>query len=252
MTTVVLAATLTVKQHLRSKFFLILAVLQPLLFMTIVIWLSETDRGAVSDALASTTVMGMWSTTLFGAGRALQRERRHGTLELLLVAPTKLLLPLAGVCLGSASLGVLSAGTGVVVVAVLTGHVSSLVDSAVFLATLSGAVVCFAALGLLICVLFVLLRQAAVFTNVLEYPIWLACGLLIPLADRPDAVAALGDVLIPTHVGVLLRDAVGTGRLDVQPVLAVVVLSVAYLVAALMLVDRVARRVRRRGDLTIS
>lgn len=252
MSILVRTAVLTIKQHLRSTFYLILALLQPVLFLLITTWLSGSDRAAVTEAIASTTVMGMWSTTLFGAGRALQRERRQGTLELLLVAPTRLIVPVAGICLGSAALGVLSAGSAVVVGVALTGQLISPTHGAVFAAALLVSLVCMAVLGLLISGLFVLLRQASVFTNVLEYPVWFACGLLVPLAARPSVLAAAGDVLTPTYVGVLLRRAIGSGALDVRAGLAVLILSIGYLGGALVLFGLVIQRVRRKGDLTTS
>ena len=60
-------------------------------------------------------------------------------------------------------------------------------------------------LGLLLASTFVLYRNANAFSNLLEYPVWLATGLLVPLsllpgvgrADRLGALADLGHARDP-------------------------------------------------------
>ena len=54
------------------------------------------------------------------------------------------------------------------------------------------------ALGLLLASTFVLYRQANAFSNLLEYPVWLATGLLVPLSLLPGWVTPIAWVLSPT------------------------------------------------------
>jgi ABC-2 type transport system permease protein len=53
-------------------------------------------------------------------------------------------------------------------------------------------------LGLLLASTFVLARNANAFSNLLEYPVWLATGLLVPLTLLPGWVEPLAWVLAPT------------------------------------------------------
>ena len=53
-------------------------------------------------------------------------------------------------------------------------------------------------LGLLLASTFVLYRNANAFSNLLEYPVWLATGLLVPLSLLPGWVTPICWVLSPT------------------------------------------------------
>ena len=52
--------------------------------------------------------MGIWSTTLFGSGSAIQWQRWQGTLEILIAAPAPFLLVLVPLTLATSSIGLYS------------------------------------------------------------------------------------------------------------------------------------------------
>lgn len=244
-------AELAVKQMLRTRLYLVLAVVQPLFFLLVLAWLSDARDRELGEAVAGTTVMGMWSAILFGAGRALQRERRSGTMELWLVSPRPLLAPLFGVCLGAATLGLVSAASALGTATAFFGYRPGTTEVALFALTLVIGVPALAVLGLLLSGTFVLLRQAAVLSNMLEYPVWFACALVVPADSRPRVVAGLGEVLSPTHLGALLRSALTAGRLDAAPTAKLLGFSALYLVLAVSFLRHVGEVARRRGDLAI-
>lgn len=244
------------KQLLRLRFFMILAVVQPLFFLTVAALLARSDRGADRDAVlaqavAGTTVMGMWSATLFGAGRALQRERRAGTMEFWLVSPQPLLAPLLAVCLSAAAMGIVSAGSAVVTAAAIYDFRVGAIELGLFTLGLLLGVAGLALLGVLMAGVFVLVRQAAMLTNMLEYPVWYACALVVPGASRPAVVSAIGAVLSPTYLGELLRAALVDGDFDAAAAGKLVLLSALYIGLALPFLRRVGEIVRRRGDLAM-
>lgn len=245
------------KQLLRLRFFIILAVVQPLFFLTVAALLagsdSGTDRDAVmAQAVAGTTVMGMWSATLFGAGRAIQRERRAGTMEFWLVSPQPLLAPLLGVCLSAAAMGIVSAGSALVTAAAVYDFRASAAELGLFALSLLLGVAGLALLGVLMAGAFVLIRQAAMLTNMLEYPVWYACALVVPGASRPAVVSAIGAVLSPTYLGEMLRAALVDGDFDAAAAGKLVLLSVLYIGIALPFLRRVAEIARRRGELAMA
>lgn len=242
---------LSVRQMLRSRFYLILVLVQPLFFLTVAAWLSRGGGQPLAAAVAGSTAMGMWSATLFGAGRALQHERRAGTLELLLVSPRPLLQPVLGVCLGAAALGLVSAAGGLGSAVAFFGFRTGWRALAALAPALLIGMAGMAALGVLLSGLFVLLRQASMITNMLEYPVWFACALMVPAGSRPEPVALVGEFLAPTHLGALLRAALGEGEVDLAAAGKLVLLSGLYLALALAAFRRVGEAVRRRGDLAI-
>ncbi len=72
----------------RSSFNSVLGIVYPLFFATCAFFLfREGSPHALLYASLGASVMGIWSATSTSAGSALQRERRHGTLELLVAAP---------------------------------------------------------------------------------------------------------------------------------------------------------------------
>ncbi len=77
-------------------------------------------------------------------------------------------------------------------------------------------------LGLVLASTFVLYRHASAFSNLLEYPIWLVTGLLVPLSLLPGWVEPISWVLAPTWGMEAVRNAaLGGERLardrDVRP-----------------------------------
>ena len=72
-----------------SAFFVLISVLQPVIFASIAfyMWQSGSQSGALLSVALGSGLMGMWSSTLFGSGGAIQWQRWQGTLELLIAAP---------------------------------------------------------------------------------------------------------------------------------------------------------------------
>ena len=127
----------------------------------------------------------MWSATSTTAGGAMQRERWHGTLELLVAAPPPFALVLLPVTLAMATVGIYS-----LTATLLYGHFLFGIDLVVeqpllFAASVVGTVLSFGALGLVFAVTFVRFRAAWALGNLFEYPVWLIGGFLVPLALLP-------------------------------------------------------------------
>ena len=67
-------------------------------------------------------------------------------------------------------------------------------------------------LGLLLASTFVLYRNASAFSNLLEYPVWLATGLLVPLSLLPGWVTPISWLLAPTWGMRAIREAAFGGN----------------------------------------
>ena len=101
---------LQVKELSRSQFELMTAILLPLLFATLAFYvLRAGDRDAdLLGASIGAGLMGTWSTVLFGAGSAIDRQRWQGTLELLIAAPAPFLVVLLSLTLATTTVGMYS------------------------------------------------------------------------------------------------------------------------------------------------
>lgn len=251
MRVVVATAVLTVRQLLQGKFYVLLGVVQPLFFLLVTSALGSGSRSVGAAAVAGCAVMGMWSVVLFGAGRALLRERNNGTAQFLLVSPHGLLRPVLGICTGAAALGVLPAAA-TVAGGVLLGFELDPASVALFAVLVPVVIAGLVAQGLLLCALFVLSRQANAFSNALEYPVWFACGLLVPLADRPWWAAAFGALLTPTYAGQAFRTVLEGAGVAWSSLAAVAGLAAVQVLLAVPLFRLIERRVRQKGDLAFA
>ena len=103
----------------RSPFEGVGQVIYPLFFATVAFFVfraGDSPRTLVYASLGA-AVMGMWSATSTTAGGAMQRERWHGTLELLVGTPRHFALVLLPVTLAMATIGIYS-----LVATLLYGH----------------------------------------------------------------------------------------------------------------------------------
>src|ERR671918_2619742 len=96
-----------VRMLLASEFFVLITFVAPLIFATLGFFLFESGGRTAGQTLLyvalGTGMMGVWSTTLFGCGGAIQWHRWEGTLELLVAAPSRYDMVLLGQTLGAAT-----------------------------------------------------------------------------------------------------------------------------------------------------
>ena len=88
----------------RSSFFVLISVLQPLIFATIAfyMWQAGARPGTLLYVALGAGLMGMWSATLFGSGGAIQWQRWQGTLELVIAAPHPFVITMLAMTAGGA------------------------------------------------------------------------------------------------------------------------------------------------------
>ena len=100
---------------------------------------------------------------------------------------------------------------------------------------------------------FVLARNANAFSNLLEYPVWLATGLLVPLTLLPAWVEPISWVLAPTWGIRAIRDAALGGGGSAWPEIAMcVLLGAVYLALGSVLLENFERLARQRATLSLA
>ncbi|TMB85499.1 MAG: ABC transporter permease [Chloroflexi bacterium] len=244
-----------VRMLLVSEFFVLLTFISPLIFATLAFFLFRLGHGGSGQTLLyaalGSGMMGVWSTTLFGCGGAIAWQRWEGTLELLVNAPTRYDFILAGQTFGAVIFGFYGIVTTIVWGMVLFGMPLQATFPLVLPLSLFAAVISLGALGMLIATLFVLYRHANALGNLLEYPIWLVAGLLVPLTRLPDWIQPVSWVLAPTWGMEAIR---GATLGDAPPWLAIgmcVVLAGAYYVLARVVLVYVLDKARRDASLAL-
>ena len=228
-------------------------VLWPLFFATVaflVFRAGHSPRTLLYASLGS-AVMGMWSATSTTAGGAMQRERWHGTLELLVATPPHFSLILLPITLAMATIGVYCLAATLLYGHFLFGIALTIAHPLLFVAAVAGTVLSFGALGFAFAVTFVRFRAAWAIGNLLEYPVWLIGGFLVPLVLLPHWVRPISWVLAPTWgMNAIRESALGGSPLpDVALCLA---LGVVYLVIGVLVTERVLRAARMKAALALS
>lgn len=244
---------LQLKIRSRSAFEGILGVLWPLFFATtIFLMYRQTSSGtALIGAAVGASAMGVWSATSTTASGALQSERRQGTLELLVAAPTRFALLILPITLSMTTIGLYSLVATLLWGRVVFGIPISFHDPIGFVCAVIATVLAVALVGFLEAIAMVRYRAAWAIGTALELPVWLICGFLLPLSLLPAWVRPIAWTLPPTWGVYALRAAAlgGSPWLDIA---LCVVLGIGYALVATMLSNRLVDSARTHATLALT
>jgi ABC-2 type transport system permease protein len=187
-----------------SSFFLLTSVVQPIIFATVAFYMFESGgrSGTLLYASLGAGMMGVWSTTLFGSGGMIQWQRWQGTLELGVAAPPSMALVYLPFSLANAFTGMYALGATLVWGRIVFGVPLHLAHPWLFLLTLPTTVVALALMGLVMASTFILYRNANALSNLLEYPVWIASGLIFSTSLLPGWTHPISWIL-PPYWGIL-------------------------------------------------
>jgi ABC-2 type transport system permease protein len=244
---------LHLKMMMRSSFDGLLGVLWPLFFATIAFLMFRAGAGGESLVFASfgAAVMGIWSSTSTSAGSAMQRERWHGTLELLVSAPVHFATVLLPVTVAMSAMGLYSMVATLLLSRFVFGVDLPFEHPVAFAFAVVATVVSIGAMGFLLAVSFVRYRTAWALGNLLEYPVWLIAGFLVPLALLPGWVRPISWILAPTWGMNAIREA-AVGGTPLPDLALCVGLGALYVGAGIFLTERVLRSARVNAALQLS
>ena len=237
----------------RSTFNTLLGVIYPLFFATVAFFMFQAgdDPKPLLYASLGAAVMGIWGTTSTAAGASLAQQRWHGTLELLVAAPASFALILLPTTIAMASIGIYSMASTLLWGWLVFGIELTIDSPLAFVLAIPATVVSIGALGFLLAVAFVRFRQAWALGNMLEYPVWLISGFLVPLALFPAWVRPISWALAPTWGINAIRDAAlgGSAWPDIGMALA---LGAGYVAIGILLLNRALDAARSKATLALS
>jgi ABC-2 type transport system permease protein len=236
-----------------SRWFMLGAVIQPVIFATIAFYLFRAggQPGTLLYAALGAGMMGIWSSTLFGSGGALQWNRWQGTLELLIAAPAPFILVLLPLTLATSVTGAYALAATVLWGRLFFGVPLHFVHPAAFVLAIPDAVFALGLMGLFMGSSFILYRNANALSNLLEYPVWIATGLLFPVALLPGWVGPISWLLAPTWGIEAIRHAALGGSVWFPMFMCAAVGAVYFGLAAVFL-RFFERAARNRATLSLS
>ena len=249
------AFTITLRMNAPDAFVLFTIVVQPLIVAVLAMWML-VERGASSAiyVVVGSGMTGLWSGLLFLGGNSINWERWTGTLELIVGQPT----PVSVIVLGKNLAIVMQSLSGMVVcytLAALIFHQPlTVAQPLLFAGSLLLTVVAFVTFGLVIAPVFLLSPAVQHFQNAMEFPIYLLCGFLFPIALLPGWATPLSYVLSPYWAARALHGT-STGGAGVSEVLVcwgmMLGLSVVYLLISGWLMNLMLRRARADATLRL-
>lgn len=174
-------------------------IIAPFVFTTVALTLFKDSTGPFGlYAVLGGGMMGMWGNTLYSSGYAIEFEKWQGTLEEVLVAPSKLLHVITGRAVSNALFG-LTNMVAILLIAAFGFRVPlGIADPFLFAVSLILTLLSVSALGLIFASAFVLSRSAQALTNGLETPLYIVSGSMFPIALLPFWVHPAAYVLGPT------------------------------------------------------
>jgi ABC-2 type transport system permease protein len=120
-----------------------------------------------------------------------------------------------------------------------------------FVLAVPATVASIGALGFVLAVAFVRFRQAWALGNMLEYPVWLISGFLVPLSLFPGWVRPISWLLAPTWGIRAIRGAAmaGPSYFNIGMALGV---GALYVAVGILLVHRALHAARAKGTLSLT
>ena len=207
-----------------SSFFLLTSVVQPIIFATVAFYMFKSGgrSGTLLYAALGAGMMGVWSTTLFGSGGMIQWQRWQGTLELSVGSPPSMALVYFPFSLANAFTGMYALAATLLWGRVFFGVPLHLAHPWLFALALPATVVSLGLMGLVLASSFILYRYANAMSNLLEYPVWVASGLVFSTSLLPGWTRPISWCLPPYWGVIAIRHAAIGG--PVWGALAMVVL----------------------------
>ena len=249
----VLGWSLNLKMLSKSAFDGFLGVLWPLFFATIAFLMYRVghDPHTLLYASLGSSVMGIWSATSVQASSALQRQRWHGTLELLVAAPVHFSLVLLPITVAMSTVGIYSMVATLLWGRLLFGISIHFAHPLLFALAVPVTIVSIGLLGFLLSVTVVRYRTAWALGNMFEYPVWLVCGFLVPLSFFPGWVRPIAWALAPTW-GMRAIRAAATGGGALGDIGVCAALGLGYATIGILLIETVLRSARANATISLT
>lgn len=247
------AFEVTLRMQAPDSFVLFTIVVQPLIVALLAMWML-VERGA-SNAIfvvVGSGMTGLWSGLLFLGGNSINWERWTGTLELIVGQPTHISVIVFGKNLAIVAQSLSGMVVCYALAALVFRQPLSVEQPLLFAGSLVLTVVAFVTFGLVIAPIFLLSPAVQSFQNALEFPIYMLCGFLFPIALLPGWSTPLSYLLSPYWAARALHGTTTGGASLSEVLLAwgmMLALSAAYLLVSARLMNLMLKRARADASL---
>ena len=204
--TVLIVAEMSIRTQLNDGFVLFAIVFQPMIIAILALFmLREKGADYAMFVVVGSGLTGLWSSLLFVSGNSINVERWTGTLESLVGMPTPFDVIVFGKNLANVFQSLLSMVVSYFLAAFLFGYTLTLTQPFLFFVTLLLSMFAFICFGLTIAPLFVMYRSVQQWQNAMEFPVYILCGFLFPIALLPNWSTPISYLLPPYWAAIALH-----------------------------------------------
>jgi ABC-2 type transport system permease protein len=204
--TVLTVAEMTLRQQLTDGFIVFTVLFQPIIIAVLGLWMLK-DKGsdAAMFVVVGSGLTGLWSSLLFISGGSINAERWSGTLETLVAIPTPFQVIVFGKNLANVLQSLVSMAVGYLIAAFAFRYSLAIEQPFLFSISLILAVIAFISFGLIIAPVFVMNPGVRAWQNAMEFPVYVFCGFLFPIALLPGWTTPISWLLPPYWAAVALH-----------------------------------------------
>ena len=204
--TILIVAEMNIRQQMTDGFILFTVLFQPIIIALLGLWMLK-DKGpdAAMFVVVGSGLTGLWSSLLFVSGNSINAERWSGTLESLVALPTPFEVIIFGKNLANVVQSLISMFTGYFIAALLFDYPLTIQQPFLFALSLLLTILAFICFGLIIAPVFVMNPGVRHWQNAMEFPVYVLCGFLFPIALLPGWTSPISHLLPPYWAAVALH-----------------------------------------------
>jgi len=204
--TVLVVAEMSLRNQFSEGFVIFAIIFQPMIIAILALFMLKDKGGDYAMyVVVGSGLTGLWSSLLFVSGNSINSERWTGTLESLVGMPTPFEVIVFGKNLANVVQSLLSMVSSYTLAAFLFGYSLSLTQPLLFFITLLLSMFAFICFGLTIAPVFIMYRSVQQWENAMEFPVYIICGFLFPIALLPVWTTPISYLLPPYWAAMALH-----------------------------------------------
>jgi ABC-2 type transport system permease protein len=217
--TVLVVAEMSLRNQFSEGFVIFAVIFQPMIIAILALFMLKDKGGDYAMfVVVGSGLTGLWSSLLFVSGNSINVERWTGTLESLVGMPTPFEVIVFGKNLANVVQSLLSMISSYSLAAFLFGYSLTLTQPLLFFITLLISMFAFICFGLTISPVFVMYRSVQQWENAMEFPVYIICGFLFPVALLPQWTTPVS-YLLPPYWAALALHGTSTALMPLNQVL---------------------------------
>lgn len=217
--TVLVVAEMSLRNQFSEGFVIFAVIFQPMIIAILALFMLKDKGGDYAMfVVVGSGLTGLWSSLLFVSGNSINVERWTGTLESLVGMPTPFEVIVFGKNLANVVQSLLSMISSYSLAAFLFGYSLTLTQPLLFFITLLISMFAFICFGLTISPVFVMYRSVQQWENAIEFPVYIICGFLFPVALLPQWTTPVS-YLLPPYWAALALHGTSTAMMPLNQVL---------------------------------